>query len=183
MAIKKLLRRIVYRFRGEYTTEQLVKRGLAVGKNFHRLNHVIIDPAHCWLIEIGDNVTLAPRVHILAHDASTKQYLGYTKIGKVKIGSNVFVGAESVILPDVSIGDNVIIGANSTVTRDVTENTVVAGSPAKTICTLEEYVEKNRDLMALRPVFDRSYTLNGGVTQERKFEMKKELRTDSGFVE
>ena len=63
--------------------------GLRVGVNFNRLNGVIIDPAHCWLITIGDNVTLAPRVHILAHDASTKNYLNFTKIGRVNIGNNV----------------------------------------------------------------------------------------------
>lgn len=43
-----------------------------MGDNFHAQEGVIIDPGHCWLIEIGNNVTLAPRVHILAHDASTK---------------------------------------------------------------------------------------------------------------
>lgn len=59
---------------------------------------VIIDPGHCWLIELGDDVTLAPRVHSLAHDASTKRELGYTRIAKVKIGSNVFIGAGSIVL-------------------------------------------------------------------------------------
>ena len=71
----KWIKEAVYRLRGEYTTEKLVKMGMKVGKNFGRLNGVILDPSHCWLIEIGDNVTLAPRVHILCHDASTKQFL------------------------------------------------------------------------------------------------------------
>lgn len=93
--------------------------GLKVGTNFARLHGVILDPAHCWLIEIGNNVTLAPRVHVLAHDASTKFYLDYAKIGRVRIGNNVFIGAESVILPNVEIGDNVIVGANSTVTHSL----------------------------------------------------------------
>lgn len=50
-------------------------------------------------------------MQILAHDASTKRYLGYTKIGRVLIGNNVFVGAGTIILPSVAIGNNVIIGA------------------------------------------------------------------------
>ena len=75
------IKEFVYRLRGEYTTERLIKMGMKVGKNFGRLNGVILDPSHCWLIEIGDNVTMAPRVHVLCHDASTKQFLGYTKIG------------------------------------------------------------------------------------------------------
>ena len=139
-----LLKEIVYRIRGEYTTEKLIKMGMKVGNNFKRLNGVILDPSHCWLIEIGNNVTMAPRVHILCHDASTKVHLNYTKIGKVKIGDNVFIGAESVIMPNVIIGDNVIIGANSTVTRDIPTNVVVTGTPARVICTLEEYLSKNK---------------------------------------
>ena len=126
-----LLKEIVYRIRGEYTTEKLIKMGLKVGKNFGRLNGVILDPSHCWLITIGDNVTLAPRVHILAHDASTKGYLNYTKIGRVNIGNNVFIGAESVVLPNVTIGNNVIIGANSVVLKSVNDNAIIVGVPGK----------------------------------------------------
>lgn len=94
------LKELIYRIRGEYTTEKLIKMGMRVGENFTRLNDVILDPAHCWLIEIGNNVTMAPRVHVLCHDASTKQFIGYTKIGGVKVGNNVFVGADTVILPN-----------------------------------------------------------------------------------
>lgn len=98
--------------------------GLTVGKNFNIQEGCIIDPGHCWLISIGDHVTLAPRVHILAHDASTKIFLGYTKIGKVNIGNNVFIGSQTTILPNVCIEDNVIIGSNSVVTKDCKSNGV-----------------------------------------------------------
>lgn len=84
------VKEILYRIRGEFTTEKLISMGMKVGENFKRLNGVILDPSHCWLIEIGNNVTMAPNVHILCHDASTKQHLGYTKIGRVTIGDNVF---------------------------------------------------------------------------------------------
>ena len=137
-----LIKEFIYRIRGEYTTEKLIRMGMKVGNHFERLNGVILDPSHCWLIEIGENVTLAPRVHILCHDASTKNFLGYTKIGRVTIGNNVFIGAETVIMPGVTIGNNVIIGANSTVTHDVSDGVVVAGSPAKVISTLDNYLTK-----------------------------------------
>lgn len=81
--------------------EIAISNGLKIGENCHILGECIIDPGHCWLISIGDNVTLAPRVHILAHDASTKRILGYTLIGRVTIGNNVFIGAGSIILPNV----------------------------------------------------------------------------------
>lgn len=177
-----LIRDIIYRIRGEYTTEKLVEMGMKVGKNFNRLNGVILDPSHCWLIEIGDNVTMAPRVHVLAHDASTKTFLDYTKIGRVKIGDNVFVGAESVILPNTVIGSNVIIGANSTVTKDIPDNVVVAGNPARIISTLEEYLEKEKQCMEKAKVYGEEYTLRGNVTKEKKEEMKLDLSKGRGFV-
>jgi len=49
--------------------------GMKIGKNFKRMQGCAFDISHCWHIEIGDDVTLAPRVQILAHDASTKTYL------------------------------------------------------------------------------------------------------------
>ncbi len=174
---------MLYRFRGEFTTEKLVSRGMTVGKNFKRLNGVILDPAHCWLIEIGDNVTLAPRVHILCHDASTKTFLNYTKIGRVNIGNNVFVGAESVVLPGVNIGNNVIIGANSVVTHDIPDNSVAVGSPARVICSLDEYLEKERKRMEVSPCYGEEYTLRKDVSMDKRMEQKKELDGKIGFID
>ena len=73
--------------------ERAIDDGLTVGKDFKCLGGVIIDPGHASLITIGDNVTIAPNVHILAHDASTRRTLGYTMLGKVEIGNDVFIGA------------------------------------------------------------------------------------------
>lgn len=176
------VRRIIFRLRADYTTEDLIKMGLKVGKNFRRMHGTILDPSHVWHIQIGDNVTLAPRVHVLAHDASLCHHLGYARIGNVVIGNNVFVGAESVILPNVTIGDNSIIGANSTVSKDIPANVVAAGSPAKVICTIEEYIEKNKKLMQNRPCYDDSYTLRGNVSDEKKNQMFEELKSGYGFV-
>lgn len=181
--IKQLIKEILYRIRGDYTTEKLIKMGMKVGKNFNRLHGVILDPSHCWLISIGDNVTMAPRVHILAHDASTCAHLGYAKIGRVDIGSNVFIGSESVVLPNVKIEDNVIIGANSTVTKNLKSNAVYAGNPVKYICSLDEFVKKNNELMLKRPRYDESWTTRKNITEDMKLEMKKELAEGIGFVE
>lgn len=178
-----ILKEFIYRLRGEYTTEKLIKMGLKVGKSFNRLNGVILDPAHCWLITIGDNVTIAPRVHILAHDASTKEFLNYTKIGRVNIGNNVFIGAESVVLPNVNIGNNVVIGANSTVTKDIPSNSVYAGNPAKFICTIDEYMEKNKRKMEEGPVYGEEYTLRQNVDDSKKQKMYDELENKIGFVD
>ena len=46
---------------------------------------------------------------------------------------NVFIGANSTILPGTEIGKNTIIGAGSVVTKDVLEYDIVAGNPARVI--------------------------------------------------
>lgn len=177
-----ILKEIIYRIRGEYTTEKLISMGMKVGKNFGRLNGVILDPSHCWLIEIGDNVTLAPRVHILCHDASTKSFLNYTKIGRVTIGDNVFIGAETVVLPNVKIGSNVVVGANSTVTHDIPDNSVAVGSPARVISSLDEYLAKEKEKMKSCPVYGEEYTLRKNVSMDLRIKQKQELQDMGGYI-
>lgn len=177
------VKEILYRIRGEFTTEKLISMGMKVGENFKRLNGVILDPSHCGLIEIGNNVTMAPNVHILCHDASTKQHLGYTKIGRVTIGDNVFIGAESVVLPNVTIGNDVIIGSNSTVTKNIPDGVVVAGSPAKVICTIEEYINKEKARMANSPCYGEEYTLRKDVSMEKRLQQKEELSDKIGYID
>lgn len=143
---------------------------------------VIIDPGHCWLINIGNNVTIAPRCHILAHDASTKRELGYAIIGNVTIGDNTFIGAESTILPNVSIGKNCIIGAGSVVTKSIPDGTLAAGNPARVIRSTEEYMEKRRNQMKRRPTYDRTHKI-GSISDTQKVEMKKALNDGIGFIE
>lgn len=181
MSLKSFIYSKLMRLRSEISTEDLISLGLTVGKNFSRQEKVLIDQSHCWLINIGDDVTLAPRVHILAHDASTKSATGYTRIGLVNIGNNVFVGASTTILPNVTIGDNVVIGAGSVVSQDIPSNSVAVGNPAKIICTYDEYIYKKKSEMSSSPVFDESYTLrNAKFTKQMKEEMKQELMGHNG---
>lgn len=63
--------------------------------------------------------------------------------GPIVIGCNTFIGARSLVLPNVKIGNNVIVGAGSIVTKSVPDDVVVAGVPARVICTIDEYRKKN----------------------------------------
>ena len=181
--IKKLLKKIRNKIIMGMDIDSLEKMGLKVGKNFNMQRDCLIDLPHCWLIEIGDNVTLAPRVQILAHDASTKFALNYTKIGRVNIGNNVFIGANTTILPNVQIGDNVIIGANSLVCKNLESNKVYAGNPAREICTYDDYIKKNSEKMKKVPIYSSEYTLrNKKITNEMKHKMKEELKNSIGYV-
>lgn len=114
-------------------------RGFTHGTNFQYNSGYPIDGNWPWLISVGDNVTLATGVKLLAHDASTAKTGVHTKVGIVQIGNNVFIGANTVVLPNVRIGNNVVVGAGSVVTKDIPSNSVYAGNPARLICSFEEY--------------------------------------------
>lgn len=162
--------------------EVAIENGLTIGKDCHIMGECIIDPGHCFLITIGDRVTLAPKVHVLAHDASTKRILGYTVIGKVVIGNDVFIGAGTIILPNVTIGDKVIIGAGSVVTHSIPNNSVAVGNPARVIGTYDAYVQKRKDQFKLSSKFDESYVI-GMITEEKKQEMRNSLSNNNiGFI-
>ena len=160
------------------------KMGVQIGKNVHIANFgVIIDPSLTWLIKIGDNVLIAPNVHILAHDGSILHGLEYSKIGLVDIKNKVFIGAGSVILPGVTIGENSVIGAGSIVSKDIPENSVALGNPAKVVCSKDEYIEKQRLLMNDENCFDERYTLKGKITESMKKEMIRVLEKNKiGFL-
>lgn len=167
----KTVKWIVARLRGEQDLNKLIKRGLTIGKNC-KLGSCTIDPSHCFHITIGDNVTFGPRVHVLAHDTSTKFHLGYTRVANVTIGNNVFIGANSVVLPGVAIGDNVIIGAGSVVTHDIPGDCVAVGAPARVIKPLDEFLQNKRNEMNEENVFDDSYTFRNPLFNEQQ---RKEL--------
>ncbi len=181
----KLFNKISNLLLREQPLDKLIQRGLKVGKNFHRMTNVVIDAAHCWHIEIGNNVTLAPRVHILAHDASTKIFLNYTKVANVKIGNNVFIGAGTIVLPGVNIGDNVIIGAGSVVSKDIQPNSVAVGNPARIIYSLDDYLQKIKNEMNIENTFGNEYTLRNKSINEHQLKTMVETAEKYGkiFVE
>lgn len=165
------LKKILSRIRGEQNLDKLIKRGLVVGENLTVWDGVFIDPAHCWHIKIGNDVTLAAKVHILAHDASTKLFLGHTRVSNVSIGNNVFIGVGTIILPGVTIGNNVLIGVGSVVSHDIPDNSVAFGNPARVVKSLDDYLEREKGRMKENNVFGEEYTLrnpNFGETERSR---------------
>lgn len=155
MILKSILRKIVYKL-GIRKAPKLTKveqcrmRGVKIGENVDLVN-AEIDYCFGHLITIGNNVTITNSV-VLAHDASTKKELGYSKIGCVDIGDNVFIGYGCIVLPNVKIGNKVIVGAGTVISKDIPDNVVVVGNPYKVVCTYDEYMEKNRERMKVCPV-------------------------------
>lgn len=174
----KLIEKVRRVLSGNYeeTVEDLRERGVKIGENVH-IYASKIDGGHGFLVEIGNNVTIT-HASILTHDASTKKFLGYSKVGKVKIGNDVFIGCGSIILPGVTIGNNVIIGAGGVIRSDVPDNSVVIGNPAQIICSVDEYIGKNREKMKKVPVYE---TYWRDKTEEEKKQMIEELDHSIGF--
>lgn len=58
---------------------------------------------------------------------------------KISIGSYVFIGMGTILLPGVSIGDHCVIGAGSVVSRDIPSGSVAVGVPCRVIKSIDEY--------------------------------------------
>ena len=82
---------------------------------------------------IGHNAVLATLNHGLAPSRRADMHPA-----PIVIGRNVWIGANATILPGVTIGDNAVVAAASVVTKDVPENSVVVGSPARVVRTIED---------------------------------------------
>ncbi len=96
-------------------------------------------------VEIGDFTMFAPGVQVLTacHPTDPKTRLNGLEYGKpIKIGKNVWVGANAIILPGVTIGYNCTIGAGSIVNKDISENSIAVGNPCKVIKKVEGISEE-----------------------------------------
>ena len=152
--------------------EYLRNKGCKIGKKTRLLCTIASFGTEPYLVEVGEDCLFSGNVSLFTHDGGVKvlNSLNYfdgkkmDKVGKIKIGNNCFIGAYSKILPGVTIGDNVIVGTGAIVTKDVPSNSVVAGVPARIICTIDEYYEKNKE--------------NFYPTLEMGFEEKKRVLTE-----
>lgn len=91
-------------------------------------------------IAIGDNTLIGANTKIIDTDfhpidpiARIEQRNNATKTAPVKIGKNVFIGMNTLILKGTQIGDNCVVGAGSVVCGRFESNCVIAGNPAKVV--------------------------------------------------
>jgi len=92
-------------------------------------------------IIFGNNIELGPGVKIISANHSPNNFRKHIKSKPIKIGNNVWIGSDAVILPNINIGDNVVIGAGSIVVKDIPSNSIAVGNPCKVIKIKEEYIE------------------------------------------
>jgi maltose O-acetyltransferase len=110
------------------------------GKNIYLGNRVYMNFNCCILdcanVYIGDCTLFAPGVQVYAVNHPTDvegRNSGVEYAKEIRIGKNVWVGGNAIILPGVTIGDNTTIGAGSVVTKDIPANCVAVGNPCKVL--------------------------------------------------
>ncbi|MFC5577709.1 acyltransferase [Lysobacter niabensis] len=137
-----MIRKIIYKIFGGVRYARHI--GVAVGDDCRIFTDLF--GSEPWLISIGDRVTISSEVTFINHDGvgwlfSDEQGRRF-KYAKIVIGNDVFIGANSIILPGVSIGSNCVVGAGSVVTRSMSDNTVAAGNPARVLGGYDQMMEK-----------------------------------------
>ena len=151
--IRRLKKKIKYfylkHFKGMDSSDIVItemrKRGIRIGEKCRMFTNITAREAS--LISIGDRVTISSEVEFCTHDnAIIKAIPGKTDVvGPITVGDDCFIGMRSILMYGVSLGDHCIVGAGSVVTKSFPPRTVLAGNPAKAICTIDDYAEKCRD--------------------------------------
>ena len=136
MGLSQIIRKVVRRVGaivGDLRIAYLRAAGLSIGKDCMISWGAKLDVSGGRII-IGDRCTITHGCIILSHDRAKKRIDPEDKgQGIVRVGNDVFIGVNSVVLRDVTIGDYSIVGAGSVVTKDVPPLVVVAGNPARII--------------------------------------------------
>jgi acetyltransferase-like isoleucine patch superfamily enzyme len=99
---------------------------------------VMLDVMFPEKISVGKNTVIGYNTTVLAHEYLIKEY----RLGEVKIGSEVMIGANTTILPGVEIGDKAIVSAGTLVHKDVPPGAFVGGNPMRVIYTKEQLEQR-----------------------------------------
>lgn len=147
-----MFKRIIHYYLRHFASKERYARYIGVHLG---LNNEIQDndlwSSEPYLITVGNNNQFVRGAKIFTHGGSkVLRYIesDFDSFGKVTIGNGVYLGANSLIMPGVDIGDGVLVAAGSVVTKSVPANVVVGGNPAKILCTVEEFYERNKTFNA-----------------------------------
>lgn len=142
MLLKGLIRSTYLKYIAKAGMEKKVaywrKQGMKIGKDCHL--ETMSFSTEPYLIEIGDHVAIAYGTFLITHDGGIWCFRDEIRngdvFGKIKIGNNVLIGTNCIILPNTTIGDNCIVGAGSVVRGKFPGNSVILGNPAKVVLNM-----------------------------------------------
>lgn len=147
MGISRILQKLKLRYGSQETVIRTLRgMGVQIGERCRIYSSDF--GGEPWLIRIGNHVCISNDVTFVNHGLTwpfQDKYDSLTSFGAIEIRDNCQIGVRATILPNITIGPNAIVGACAVVTKDVPPNTVVAGSPARVICTIDEYEAKCRE--------------------------------------
>ncbi len=127
------------------------RMGMKLGKDCLICSYVLTKEP--FLIDIGDNTCVSTGVEFVTHDYSSHLIIENSSnlFGRISIGSNCFIGANSIIMYGVTLANNIVVAAGSVVTKSFDEETIIiGGNPARKIGTWDAYREKYKDKAAPR---------------------------------
>lgn len=124
-------------FTSKVLASENIKKGILCDPGDNHNNYIQANNG----IIFGSNIELGPGVSIISSNHKSNNLREHTSGKSIIIGNNVWIGANSTVLPEVSIGNNVVIGANSLVNKDIPSNSIAVGNPCKVIKKKEFYTE------------------------------------------
>jgi acetyltransferase-like isoleucine patch superfamily enzyme len=127
------------------------RRGVKIGRAVNFLTHYMPSVEESKRLSIGDYTTVSGNVLFIFHDGAVGPLINRNpkfidksihvfKRGTISIGKHVFIGASSILLPDINVGDFSVVAAGSVVSKNIPSGEIWGGVPARFIKKTEEYV-------------------------------------------
>jgi acetyltransferase-like isoleucine patch superfamily enzyme len=169
----KLLLRLVQILPSSTLRVRLLRKvGMKIGENCRLFK---VDwGTEPYLIELGDHVAVSNNVRFLTHDGAVwvlrPEHPDLDIFGAIKVGDNVCLGFNVMLLPNTEIGENSIVAAGAVVKGKIPPNSVVMGNPAKVVMSVD--IQKRLMLMS------RFKFKSKGTTYKQKKKMLTEFFVD-----
>lgn len=126
---------------------KLNKAGVIAGKGSFLFPAIESFGSEPYLIHIGNNCLIANGVKFITHDGAIRiinkeeyKFIN-NKYGKIDIKDNVYIGENSIIMPNVTVGPNVCVLPGSVVYKDIPPDSISCGNPASVKNTVENFLE------------------------------------------
>lgn len=107
---------------------------ISIGEGFYaNFDCIMLDGAP---IRIGERVCFGPRVGLYTANHPIDKDIRALELefsSPITIGDDVWLGGNVVVMPGITIGSNVIVGAGSVVTKDIPSNVIAVGNPCQVL--------------------------------------------------